>query len=299
MTTATKPSTASRREAYRRELADLVRREPAELDDQVRLVEELALDSLDMMTVLAWLDGHGVSVDTTRDRPARVGDVLALVERAAAFPRLSIRLTDGPAPTSPRDVTVRPQPAADPLAPTLADESFRLAPITPADLDFLYALAAAPETCFRWRYRGAPPSFERFTGDLWKQVLVQYVARRNDTDQPIGHVIAFGADPAMHYVHMGAVFVAPYAGSGLAARLVVMFVRYLFHTFPLRKVYLEVPGYNWPQLHSGRERLFRIEGVLRDHDYYAGRRWDQYLCAIYRDQLDSDPAPDPSDEATG
>jgi RimJ/RimL family protein N-acetyltransferase/aryl carrier-like protein len=285
MTATTNPRTTSRREAYRRDLAEVVRRDPAELDDQARLIEELALDSLDLMSLLAWLDGHGVSVDVARDGPARVGDVLTLLEQAAAFPRLSIRVTGGPAAAIAGDVTIRPRPAADPLAPVLADEGFRLDPISPGDLDFLYALTTQPETCFRWRYRGAPPSYERFSNDLWKQVLVQYVARPGASDQPIGHVMAYGADPAMHYVHIGAVFIAPYAGSGMAARVVVMFLRYLFHTFPLHKVYLEVPGYNWHQIHSGRERLFRIEGILRDHDYYAGRRWDQYLCAVYRDQV--------------
>jgi hypothetical protein len=30
--------------------------------------------------------------------------------------------------------------------------------------------------------------------------------------------------------------------------------------------------------------------VLRNHSYYAGRAWDEYLCAVYADSLK--PAPD-------
>jgi hypothetical protein len=79
--------------------------------------------------------------------------------------------------------------------------------------------------------------------------------------------------------------VPPHTGTGLAAQAVALFLRYLFHTFPLTKAYLEVPGYNWAQVRSGEGTLFEVEGVLRDHHFYAGRRWDQYLCAIYRDRL--------------
>ena len=74
---------------------------------------------------------------------------------------------------------------------------------------------------------------------------------------------------------------AAVTASGMGALAVAMFARYLFHTFPLVKLYLEVPGYNWDQVSSGEDRLFKVEGVLRDHEYYAGRAWDKYLCAIY------------------
>jgi RimJ/RimL family protein N-acetyltransferase len=96
--------------------------------------------------------------------------------------------------------------------------------------------------------------------------------------------MAYGADPSMRYVYLGAVFEPVYAGTGLAAQVVAMFVRHLFHTFPLHKVYMEVPGYNWDQMRSGEGGLFRVEGVLSNHDYYAGRYWDEYICAIHRDR---------------
>jgi len=36
---------------------------------------------------------------------------------------------------------------------------------------------------------------------------------------------------------------------------------------------------------SGEGRLFHVEGVLREHSYYAGRYWDEYLCAVYSDDV--------------
>lgn len=280
------PSTAgTSREAYRRELADLLGLDHSALPDTARLVDDLALDSLAMMRLLTWLETGGVTLDSASGRPTTVGGVLSLVEKAT-FPGLSIRVTGGtePYPVGPTDVTARARPAADPLVPVLETHAFRLTSIEPNDMGFLYTLAIQPETCFRWRYRGAPPPFERFTADLWKQVLVQYVARRAEDNEPVGLVVAYGANVSLRHAYLGAVFQPRCAGTGLAAQIVALFARHLFHTFPLRKLYLEVPGFNWPQLRSGEKGLFQVEGVLRDHHYYAGRYWDQFICAIYRDE---------------
>jgi RimJ/RimL family protein N-acetyltransferase len=157
--------------------------------------------------------------------------------------------------------------------------------VEPEDVRFLYTLATHPYTCFRWRYRGNPPPIDRFAADLWSKVLVQFVARRNDNGEPVGHVVAYGADMGQGYAYLGAVFQPWYAGTGLAAKATAMFVRYLFHTQPLRKLYLEVPGFNWEQVRSGEGRLFQVEGVMRDHEHFAGRYWDRYLCAIYPDAV--------------
>jgi RimJ/RimL family protein N-acetyltransferase len=116
---------------------------------------------------------------------------------------------------------------------------------------------------------------------MWQQVLVQFVARRRSDNGPAGHLVAYAADAAMHHVYLGAAFLPEYTNTGSPAQTVALMVRYLFHTFPLRKVYMEVPGFNYAQIQSGEGRLFQVEGRLRDHAYFAGRYWDQYLCAIY------------------
>jgi RimJ/RimL family protein N-acetyltransferase/aryl carrier-like protein len=270
------------RESHRRELAELLDLDPSDLPDQARLVADLGLDSLAMMRILVWLEHQGVVLDSDRARPGRVGDLLSLAGTAARG--VSIRFEDGPGgPAGAADLPAAVAPPADPLVPVLAGHGLRLDPVTPDDIRFLYALAVAPETSFRWRYRGAPPPLEQFTEGMWQQVLVQYVARRTEDNQPVGQVVAYGADPTARFAYVGAVFVPPHTGAGLAAHAVALFVRYLFHTFPFRKVYLEIPGYNWPQVSSGEGTLFTVEGVLRDHYQYAGRLWHQYLCAIYRD----------------
>jgi RimJ/RimL family protein N-acetyltransferase len=167
------------------------------------------------------------------------------------------------------------------LAPVLDSPAYQLTPIQESDLDFLYALATHPETGYRWRYRGNPPTQQQFGADLDGGVLVQYVARDRNTGEPAGHVVAYSADLAQGHASVGAMFSPDHAGTGLAAEITALFVRYLFHTFRLHKLYLEVPGFNWPQVESGAGRLFQVEGVLREHDFYAGRYWDKHICAIY------------------
>ena len=276
------------REANRRELATLFDRDPAELTDNALLVADLSLDSLAMMRLLTWLSARGVSVDTDRHLLACVGEVLALLEKAA-FPGLSIRVTEGQGISLPglADVPVWTRRHGDPQAPVLEGQAFRLVRPAPDDIGYLYGLAADPDTGFRWRYRGSVPSFERFSSEFWAGVLVQLVARRIQDDQPVGHVVAYGGDMSMGHTFLGAVFQPEYTGTGLAAQAVAVFVRYLFKTFPLRKIYIEVPGFNFAQMASGEGILFHVEGALKEHDYYDGRYWDKYYCAIYRESVSS------------
>lgn len=256
------------------ELAALLDMPLEALDDKTSLRGGLALDSLSMMRVVTWLESRGVSVTAEDDLPDTVGELMSLLDTVSPF---KVRL--GGIPGVPQRFAAKPPP--DPLVPVLETAALRLSPPVPDDLGFLYSLAVRPETGFRWRYRGSVPPIERFKAELWNQVLVQFVVRRVEDDAPVGHVVAYGDELSLRHTYVGAVFHPRWAGTGLPAQAVSLFVKHLFHTFALNKIYMEVPGYNWPQVQSGQASLFRVEGVLRDHDYYAGRLWDKYICALY------------------
>lgn len=270
----------STNERHRKELADLLDRDPETLADGTALLAELALDSLAMMNVLAWLHGHGVVLDLRQRRPATVGELLSLADKPATL-QINVTAPNGER-LGPAQIPPPAQAPADPLVPVLVDHMVRLTPVVPDDLGFLYDLTVRPENCFRWRYRGAPPQVERFAESIWHGVMVQFVVRSASDGEPLGHVVAYQAHPALHYAYVGAVFLPEHTGTGLGPHAVSLFIKYLFHTFPFKKLYLEVPGFNWDQVRSGEGRVFTVEGVLRDHSFYAGRNWDEYLCAIYR-----------------
>jgi RimJ/RimL family protein N-acetyltransferase/aryl carrier-like protein len=273
------------RETIRAELAGLLEVPPETLADRVSLRENLALDSITMMRVVTWLESRGTAVDSRP--PDTVGELLSLVECTPAAPKIRIRGLPG----VPERFAA--EPPVDPLVPALETSSLRLAPIAPDDLGFLYLLAVGPETGFRWRYRGSIPPFERFQAELWNQVLLQFVARHRQDDAPVGHVVAYGDELSLRHTYIGAVFQTRWAGTGLAAQAVSLFARHLFRTFPLNKIYMEVPGFNWPQIQSGQGSLFHVERVLRDHDYYAGRYWDKHICALYPDDVNLTQAQEP------
>ncbi|TDV52317.1 GNAT family N-acetyltransferase [Actinophytocola oryzae] len=256
----------------RHELAELLELDPSALTDDARLTDDLGLDSLAMMTLSGWLVARGVSA-----RPRTVGDVLQALDGI----RLSVVVTDGERGAASTAGLLPPRPRS-PLTPVLGNAVYRLTPIQQADLDFLYLLAAGAETGYRWRYRGNPPSQQQFAADLFGQELVQFVARGTASGEPAGHVVAYDHDIAQGHASVGAVFAPGHAGTGQAAEITAVFIRYLFHTFRLHKVYLEVPGFNWPQVESGAGTLFEVEGVLKEHDFYAGRYWDKYVCAVYQ-----------------
>lgn len=287
--TATEATTP--RDEWRREIAELLELDPAALSDQAGLTGELGLDSMAMMTLFGWLDAKGVAA-VNRTELRRVGDILALLERLPAGQRLSVVVTDGAelGPTS--TIGLLPARKRSPLAPVLANAAYELTPIQESDLDFLHALAIHPETGYRWRYRGNPPSQQDFAADLFGQVLVQYVARVSGNGKPAGQVVCYAADLTQGHASVGAIFTPDHAGTGQAAEITAVFVRYLFHTFRLHKLYLEVPGFNWPQVSSGAGRFFQVEGVLREHDFYAGRYWDKYVCAIYPELTSSPGGPE-------
>ena len=252
------------------------------LSDTSCLRNDVGLDSLGMLTLITWLETRGVSVSSHQIKSSQVGQVLTLLEKAE-LPTVSVRLPDGE--RLPMMGPRRSPPPEPTLAPTLSNQELRLTPIEPEDMRFLYALASSPETCYRWRYRGVPPSLDRFAADLWSNVLEQFVARRVGDGEPAGHLVCYGADLGQGYAYLGAVFRPEYSGTGLAAQGVGMFVRYLFHSFTFRKLYAEVPGFNWPQMSSAAGSLLQVEGIMREHEHYAGKYWDRYLCAIYPQSL--------------
>jgi RimJ/RimL family protein N-acetyltransferase/aryl carrier-like protein len=281
----------SRRDTLRHEIATFLDLDPVLLEDGARLCD-IGLDSLGMMRLLVRLEALGVTLGTLDlDPRTRLGEVLTMLEHTAN-PGLTIRLsTDGSSVHGGLIGIPEVAPAAlDPLAPVLRTSAFELTAVRPEDLNFLFSLASSAGTSFRWRYRGAPPSMERFRESLWQGIMVQYVARRLDNHEPAGLLISYGADPGMRHAYVGAVFAAPYAGTGLAARAVAAFMRYLFHVFPLHKLYLQIPGYNWDQMSSGQGDLFEVEGVLKGHTFYGGQIWDEYVCAVYPERFETDPA---------
>ncbi|WP_256788246.1 phosphopantetheine-binding protein [Frankia sp. AvcI1] len=216
---------------------------------------------------------------------------------AATTATTAITVTAGSAPaTAAAAVAAGTTATAGPPAlppPRFAGRFLRLMPVLPASTPFLYELAVTPDIGFRWRYRGSVPSYPQFEQELWQGVLTQFVIESIETGRPVGHAICYNPEFALGYAYVGAAISADYTGSGLAVEALDLFVRYVFDIWPFRKLYFEVPEFNYPQF-AGADReksaggALELEGRLRRHDFYRGRYWDRLILAVYRDRTDGD-----------
>ncbi len=173
---------------------------------------------------------------------------------------------------------------ADPGSVALEGARTRLRVVEPRDYPWLRQLASSGPNLVRWRDRGQTSRPEQFVEHLWQGVIAQFVVESRRTAEPLGLVSCFGVDQRNRHAHVAVLF-DPDAATGRLwrAEAVLLFVHYVFEVFDLRKLYAEVLELNLPQLTSVVGRYATQEGVLVDHEYFAGRYWDVHLLAIHRD----------------
>ncbi|THJ76358.1 phosphopantetheine-binding protein [Candidatus Frankia alpina] len=262
-----------------------------------RLHEDLGLDSFRLLELCLYVIELGV--DLSEANWLEIETVGELYSRyragppAAATPQPRGAAGTGGAVPAVAGTATATADALTPPPPRFAGRFLRLMPVLPASTPFLYELAVTPEIGFRWRYRGSVPSYPQFEQELWQGVLTQFLIESIETARPVGHAICYNPEFTLGYAYVGAAISADYTGSGLAVEALDLFVRYIFDIWPFRKLYFEVPEFNYPQF-AGADRknspggALEIEGRLRKHDFYHGRYWDRLILAVYRDSADGD-----------
>jgi hypothetical protein len=180
-------------------------------------------------------------------------------------------------------VETDPDAAAASKLPALSGRHARLRQIVPADYGWLRRAELDGDLIHRWRHGSGTPSPEEWVRKLWVGVLAQFVVERPEDGEPVGLVMAYQANLQDGHARFAATRLD---GSVRSPRLLfglALFLDYLFACWPLHKLYMETPAYNFEQFASGAGTAFTIEGRLRDHVYLGGRHWDHYILAVYRD----------------
>lgn len=262
--------------SYRQWIAEVLSIERQVTSDLNSQLVDL-LDSLQVLEVEASLSEIGVSVESDVSL-----DQLAPVWKAATG---SVPSDSGPMADIP---DVGPSAAAEDSGgallkarPSLRGRRSYLTPVVPEMHRWLYELAISEAVGFRWRFRGTIPPFEVFVRELWNGVLTQFVSVSARDGSPQGLVVAYNQDFVQGFAYVGAVFSPSVTGTGVAIEAVGLFTEYLFGTWPFRKLYLEMPEFNYSQIASGAGSYFEVEGRLRNNDFYAGRYWDKLILAVY------------------
>lgn len=170
--------------------------------------------------------------------------------------------------------------------PPLAGRYIYLRPVTPTDYQSLRAIDLSSDIGVRWRFRGATPTTEQWI-QASTAALAQFIIARQLDHKPIGLVTLYNQNFRDQHAYLAAMTFNPASVSPFVMMGAVLFVHYTFECYPFRKLYMELPDYNLPQIASGLTRLFQEEGRLRAHFYYGGRLWDKIVLALYREDWDA------------
>lgn len=167
-------------------------------------------------------------------------------------------------------------------APSLHGRHVYLRPVTPGDYPWLQQAELSSELAMRWRFRGSTPSPEQWTQVIWAGALAQFLVIEGRSDEPAGIVDLYRANFQQGHAALGAARFSD-GKSPVMILGIALFLRYVFACWNFRKIYMELPEYNYSQFASGLGRMFEIEGRLREHNYFDGELWDELVLAIYRD----------------
>ena len=236
------------------------------LDLDAHLVDDLGFDSLQLLQTIDFIES--LLGDGTLDDESEIIEALSTVRTAYGY-----YLTHASMPVTHSAASLD----------ALGGRLVRLRAVGPVDYPRLYQAAVSNEVAWRWRYGGGLPSYEDFLRTFSNGVLTQLAVTSANSDSAIGLVVAYSASLANRTVYLAAMIEHESVGAGQGGEATMLFVRHLFRTWDFEKVYLEVPEYNMEQFASGVNTLFSTEACLKSHLYGAGRRWDQYTLAIYRD----------------
>jgi RimJ/RimL family protein N-acetyltransferase len=89
-----------------------------------------------------------------------------------------------------------------------------------------------------------------------------------DKSYPIGFVYDYDYNPEDGYTYIASAMLESHMRQGLGAEASFVFLDWLFNTYPLRKVYSDIYGYNRLSLSTTMSGGFKEEGRLLQHRYW-------------------------------
>ena len=168
----------------------------------------------------------------------------------------------------------------------LIGRNVALRPIATQDYDLLYMAEHSDQLGPRWRLQGNTISPETYPQILWQGVTAQFAVVEAGQPRPVGIVCLYNANHADQFAYFSVADLGVGGSPTRVSRGAVLFIAYVFKTWPFRKLYVQAMDYNLDQYSSMCGRVLQEEGRLRDHHFLEGRYWDEVTLAIYRDVWD-------------
>jgi RimJ/RimL family protein N-acetyltransferase len=153
------------------------------------------------------------------------------------------------------------------------------------DLPFLFRLFADPCRSHLWLAgrrvydeAGFQQAWAAWAADVMTSKFVVESAGR-----PAGLAFEYDRAPEDGHTKVTTLLEEGRVGRGGGVIATALLVRWLFQTLPLRKVYVEVHGYNPAVIGMLRKVGLAEEGCLKDFRFWDGRYWDYHIFALRRE----------------
>jgi RimJ/RimL family protein N-acetyltransferase len=158
--------------------------------------------------------------------------------------------------------------------------------------EYLWDLCTQPEILHRFGWSGSTPNPLEFERAIWDGVLVQFlIAKTSAPGDVAGLIQCINANWRHGTARLQAVLDPTSQHRIWPIEGFMLFVNYVFSTYPLRKLYGEVSEPNFEQFSSGAARnLFDVEGCLAEHEWHLGQYVDTYIVSMTRGRWEQNRA---------
>lgn len=156
--------------------------------------------------------------------------------------------------------------------------------ITEDDVPFLFRLFADPGRCHLWM-QGRQVYDERGFHQAWVAWSTEMMRAKflvASAGRPVGLVFDYDRTLEDGYTKVTVLLDEASTGHGGGVIATALFLGWLFEALPLRKVIMDVYGYNRPVLGMLRKVGFTEEGVLKEMRHWNGAHWDLYVFTLAR-----------------
>lgn len=102
---------------------------------------------------------------------------------------------------------------------------------------------------------------------------------------PVGFIYSYNYNLKDNYLYIAICIEKKERNGVVGAEAGMIFLDYLFKSYPIRKVYCTVYEYNKMSMSFLKNAGFKTEGILKEHKYFAGKYYDMNILTFYREDL--------------
>ncbi|MBI4993546.1 GNAT family N-acetyltransferase [Candidatus Wolfebacteria bacterium] len=164
-----------------------------------------------------------------------------------------------------------------------------LRPMEEKDLSILHQWRNDGDFIQYCSVRRYPVEYEEFINELQKDFKNdrhrQFIIELQKERKVIGTTYSYNFNSIDGYAFITIYLEERYRYRGYGAEAVALFLRFLFESYPLYKIYMEVYDYNQHALSILQNASFEEEGRFKEHRFFREERYDLIRFAFFQKSL--------------